>query len=63
MFKDQVDLNVNVSLTDLVAGSCRLERERAKTIEHKTESEPTPNETALLAGETDQPMQHDRGCD
>ena len=48
MFKDQ--LNVNANLAELVAGSYRLERERAKTIEHKTEPEQAPNETPLLAG-------------
>ena len=48
MFKDQ--LNVNANLAELVAGSYRLERERAKAIEHKTEPEQAVNETPLLAG-------------
>jgi hypothetical protein len=52
MFKDQVDLNVNVSLAELVGGSYRLDRERAKTIEHQAATDEGSNETVLPAAET-----------
>ena len=48
MFKDNVDLNVSVSLADLVNGSYELERQRdAKTIEHQAQQISAPDETTV----------------